>query len=144
MLHRWLLDVRTSLCSTYKPCPYGSSVLQRFKHGNMTEICNGLLFDFYPRLPHTGFQSPAIHCSNVRAPVAQTVRASDQNSGDPGLSPGRTSWTQPSGSLFQLSPFKQPVLAFVLPPFKNWCHFVLPGRPWSQYHPSSLGGGECC
>ena len=33
------------------PIPNGSSALQ-FEHGNAIEICNGIMFDFYPRLPH--------------------------------------------------------------------------------------------
>ena len=29
-----------------------SSVLQHFKHGNVAEIHNGIMFNFYPGLPH--------------------------------------------------------------------------------------------
>ena len=29
-----------------------SSALQHFEHGNVVEISNGIMFDFYPRLPH--------------------------------------------------------------------------------------------
>ena len=29
-----------------------SSALQHFEHGNGVEICNGIMFDFYPGLPH--------------------------------------------------------------------------------------------
>ena len=34
------------------PTPNGSSVLQRFECGNALEIRNGIMFDFYPGLPH--------------------------------------------------------------------------------------------
>ena len=34
------------------PTLNGSSVLQRFEHGNIVEICNGIMFDFYLGLPH--------------------------------------------------------------------------------------------
>ena len=33
------------------PTQKGSSALQCFKHGNAIEICNGIMFDFYPGLP---------------------------------------------------------------------------------------------
>ena len=29
-----------------------STALQRFEHGNAVEICNRIMFDFYPGLPH--------------------------------------------------------------------------------------------
>ena len=35
-----------------RPALNGSTALQRFKHGNMVEIHNGIIFDFYPGLPH--------------------------------------------------------------------------------------------
>ena len=38
-----------SLCS---PALNGSSALQHFECGNMVEIHNEIMFDFYPRLPH--------------------------------------------------------------------------------------------
>ena len=30
----------------------GRSVLQHFKHSNAVEVRNGIMFDFYPGLPH--------------------------------------------------------------------------------------------
>jgi len=29
-----------------------SSLLERFERSNAIEICNGIMFDFYPGLPH--------------------------------------------------------------------------------------------
>ena len=43
------------------PTLNGSSALERFKHSNAIAICNGMMFDFYPGLPHMVFncrQSP--------------------------------------------------------------------------------------
>ena len=37
------------------PTSNGSSALQHFVHGNALEIRNGIMFDFYPGLPHTHF-----------------------------------------------------------------------------------------
>jgi len=34
------------------PIINGSSVLQRFERSNAVEICNGMMFDFYPGLLH--------------------------------------------------------------------------------------------
>ena len=34
------------------PALNGSSALQRFEHSNAIEIRNGIMFDFYPGLPH--------------------------------------------------------------------------------------------
>ena len=34
------------------PAPNGSPALQSFEHGNVVEIHNGIMFDFYPGLPH--------------------------------------------------------------------------------------------
>ena len=34
------------------PALNGSSALERFERGNEIEILNGIMFDFYPRLPH--------------------------------------------------------------------------------------------
>ena len=28
------------------------SALQQFEHGNTVKICKGIMFDFYPGLPH--------------------------------------------------------------------------------------------
>ena len=34
------------------PALNGSSAVERFKHGNAIELCNRIMFDFYPGLPH--------------------------------------------------------------------------------------------
>ena len=34
------------------PTLNGSTALQRFKRSNAVEICNGIMFNFYPGLPH--------------------------------------------------------------------------------------------
>ena len=34
------------------PTLNGSSALEHFKHGNAIKIRNGIMFDFYPGLPH--------------------------------------------------------------------------------------------
>ena len=34
------------------PTLNGSTVLQHFERGNEVEICNRIIFDFYPGLPH--------------------------------------------------------------------------------------------
>ena len=34
------------------PALNGSSMLERFEHSNVIEIRNGIMFDFYPGLPH--------------------------------------------------------------------------------------------
>ena len=34
------------------PTLNGSFVLQRFKRSNTVELCNGMMFNFYPGLPH--------------------------------------------------------------------------------------------
>ena len=34
------------------PALNGSSTLERFKYSNASEICNRMMFDFYPGLPH--------------------------------------------------------------------------------------------
>ena len=36
------------------PALSGSSAIQCFKHSNAIEICDGISFDFYTGLPHTG------------------------------------------------------------------------------------------
>ena len=38
------------------PTLNGSSVLQCFEHGNTVKIHNGIMFDFYPGLPHMMFR----------------------------------------------------------------------------------------
>ena len=45
----------TNTDSLRKCAPNGTSMLQRFEHGNMIEIRNGIMFDFYLGLPHTSF-----------------------------------------------------------------------------------------
>ena len=37
---------------TQHVCLNGSSTLERFKRSNVSEICNGIMFNFYPGLPH--------------------------------------------------------------------------------------------
>ena len=34
------------------PALNGSSALECFERSNMNKICNGIMFDFYPGLPH--------------------------------------------------------------------------------------------
>ena len=34
------------------PTLNGTSAIRRFKHSNVIEICDGITFDFYTRLPH--------------------------------------------------------------------------------------------
>ena len=36
------------------PTHNGSTVFQHFERGNVIEIHNGTMFDFYPGLPHMG------------------------------------------------------------------------------------------
>ena len=43
-----LMNTHLHLSST----PNRSSVLQRFESGNAFEIGDGIMFDFYPELPH--------------------------------------------------------------------------------------------
>ena len=43
--YSWVYPVRMS------PAFNGISVLERLKCGNAIEICNGIMFDFYPELP---------------------------------------------------------------------------------------------
>ena len=45
----------------------GSSALERFEHGNVIEIRNRIMFDFYPGLPHIGAGS----FREVKSPVIQ-------------------------------------------------------------------------
>ena len=45
----------------------GSSALERFKHGNVIEIRNRIMFNFYPGLPHIGAGS----FREVKSPVIQ-------------------------------------------------------------------------
>ena len=46
----------------YEPCPsHGSFALQRFKRGNTVELRNGIMFDFYPGLPHISPQEENEH-----------------------------------------------------------------------------------
>ena len=35
------------------PALNGSSTLERFERSNVSKIRNGIMFDFYPGLPHT-------------------------------------------------------------------------------------------
>ena len=34
------------------PAHNGSTALQHFELGSVTAMCNGIMFDFYPGLPH--------------------------------------------------------------------------------------------
>ena len=52
-----------SLRSHMSPALNGSSALQCFECGNVVEICNGTMFDFYPRLPHIYHVNP-VHKTN--------------------------------------------------------------------------------
>ena len=51
MLHR-LIRHSHIFAACMSPAFNGSSVLQCFECGNMVEICNGIMFHFYPGLPH--------------------------------------------------------------------------------------------
>ena len=37
------------------PTLNGSSVLERFEHSNAIKMHNGIMFDFYPGLPHMDY-----------------------------------------------------------------------------------------
>ena len=50
MLHRLIRFHAPTLCAS--PTLNGSSALQLFEHGNMVEIRNRIMFDFYQGLPH--------------------------------------------------------------------------------------------
>ena len=56
-------DAYASLRSRMSPTLNGSSVLQRFERGNVVEMCNGTMFDFYLRLPHVYHGNP-VHKTN--------------------------------------------------------------------------------
>ena len=47
LMNTWYVNI-----AHISPTLYGSSALQYFKHDNVIEICNRVMFDFYPRLPH--------------------------------------------------------------------------------------------
>ena len=51
------------LCCTYEPTLNGSIALQRFEHGNTVDIRNGIMFDFYPGLPHVYWHS--VSCTTI-------------------------------------------------------------------------------
>ena len=52
------------------PALNGSSALQRFECGNMVEIRNVIMFDFYPGLTHTymcmAHNIPLMGCINMK------------------------------------------------------------------------------
>ena len=60
-----------SLVCSELPIVNGSFALQHFEHGNVVELHNGIMFDFYPGLPHIysirwncvriGAHSPVLH-----------------------------------------------------------------------------------
>ena len=52
MRDMWTYQALMQLCSAMSPALNGSAALQRFKCGNAVEIHNGIMFDFYPGLPH--------------------------------------------------------------------------------------------
>ena len=49
------------------PALNGSSALQRFKRSNASEIRNGIMFDFYPGLPHVCSKEQTWTCMNAIA-----------------------------------------------------------------------------
>ena len=50
-MHKYL----TRLRSATSPTPSVSLVLQCVKLGDVLKICNGIIFESYPGLPHIGF-----------------------------------------------------------------------------------------
>ena len=44
----------------------GSTALQRFECGIMVEICNRIMFNFYPELPHIAYHDKMIATAKVR------------------------------------------------------------------------------
>ena len=44
------------------PALNGSSTLERFERSSTSEICNGIMFDFYPGLPHTVCHNTLTRC----------------------------------------------------------------------------------
>ena len=58
-----------SLHSAYEP--RRSAVLQRFERSNTVEICNGMMFDFYPGLPHIQIHGVVVR---VERPVLSLSR----------------------------------------------------------------------
>ena len=56
-----------SYIARMSPALNGSSTLQRFERGNTVKIRNGIMFDFYPGLPH-------IYVSYVVCPVYTPAR----------------------------------------------------------------------
>ena len=44
-------DYLINLHSAMSPTLNGSAALQHFEHDKTVEICNGMMFDFYPGLP---------------------------------------------------------------------------------------------
>ena len=43
------------------PALNGSSALLLFERGNVVEIHNGIMFDFYPGLPHLVYKDLHVH-----------------------------------------------------------------------------------
>ena len=51
-MHEYLRSLRRA----YEPRAYEPRPLQRFERGNAVELPNGIMFDFYPGLPHIHLQ----------------------------------------------------------------------------------------
>ena len=48
------------------PALNGSTALQHFERGDMVEIRNGIMFDFYPGLPHVFL----VHVNDEKSVIA--------------------------------------------------------------------------
>ena len=46
------IDLSGIFSACMSPSLNGSCALQHFEHGNMVELCNRIMFDFYPGLSH--------------------------------------------------------------------------------------------
>ena len=47
-----LSGIPASSLRAMSPAIKGLFALQRFQHGNVVNLCNGIMFDLYPGLPH--------------------------------------------------------------------------------------------
>ena len=56
------------------PTHSGSTVLQHFKCGNAIEICNRIMFNFYPGLPHGKLPGTPFPCSLFWLSLPHTIR----------------------------------------------------------------------
>ena len=72
-----MLGKLINTCHVYtvrmSPALNGSSVLQRFECSNASEIRNGIMFDFYPELPHISPQKPCRRQLNAKVCVCETA-----------------------------------------------------------------------